>query len=695
MATYHQISNTIWNIANHLRGAWKAHEYQDVILPLTVLRRLDAALEPTKQKALERYNELDGKVSDFRILRRVTGYDFYNISPFTFKKLLDDQTHIARNLRKYVDGFSPNIKEIFEKFDFERQLERLQGSNILYLILQEFDKIDLHPERVPNHVIGLAFEDLIRRFAEQSNETAGEHYTPRDVVGLMTALIFMGEEKELAKPGKVITLYDPACGTGGMLTVGSDYVKANFNPDTKVYLFGQELNSVTYAICKADILLQNEDKDPEGIRGGEKEHDKASTLSNDQHQDKKFDYILSNPPYGVEWKKDKDAVENEARRGFTGRFGAGLPRISDGQFLFLQHIVSKFKAKSDGGSKAAVIFNGSPLFTGDAGSGESEIRRWLLENDLVDAIISLPEKLFFNTGISTYIWLLTNQKEPKRKEKVLLIDARSFREQLRRNLGQKRYEISSQETKKIIDLYCKYEENEYCKIYPTQEFGYRQITIDRPLRLKFEINDKTIGRFKKNKTLVNDSPSKKLGEKRDLENKKWKDLRKTIYQSLDSLQNKSFTSRSSFLSALDIEWGKSKVKVPKSLIRIILNEIGERDERAEIVMNDSGNPEPDKDLRDYEYISLAKDLRDHERVPLKENIKKYFDLEVKANAPDAWINNEICDDKDGQVGIVGYLIPLLHYYYKFEAPRKPEEVKGDLKKLARIIPAGINDILNL
>ena len=372
MSNYRQISNTIWNIANHLRGSWKAYEYQDVILPLTVLKRLDAALEPTKQKVLERYNELDGKVKDLRILRRVTKYGFYNISPYTFKKLLEDHSHIARNLRRYIDGFSDNIKDIFSKFDFEKQLDRLEGSNILYLIIQEFDKIELHPDEVPNHVIGLAFEDLIRWFAEQSNETAGEHYTPRDVVRLMTALIFAGEEKELARSGIVKTLYDPACGTGGMLTVGKDYVLKNFNKNANIYLFGQELNSQTVAICKADMLLKGENTD--NIRGGEKEHDKASTLCSDQHTDKKFDYIISNPPYGVEWKKDKDVVEREHRRGFAGRFGAGLPRISDGQFLFIQHAISKFRPKSDGGSDAAIISNGSPLFTG----GHSSITRTTL-----------------------------------------------------------------------------------------------------------------------------------------------------------------------------------------------------------------------------------------------------------------------------------------------------------------------------
>jgi len=379
---YREISNTIWNIAGHLHGTFKPQQYQDVILPLTVLKRLDDALEPTKQKTLERFNELDGKVSSLNILYRTTGFNFYNTSPYSFRKLIEAPTQAAPNLRKYIDGFSENVREIFAKFEFDRILDKLHESELLYLALKEFNKIDLHPDRVENHVIGLAFEDLIRRFAEQSNETAGEHYTPRDIVRLMTSLLFTGEERELAKPGVIKEIYDPACGTGGMLTVSKDYIQTHFNKDAKIFLYGQELNATTYAICKADMLIKGEDID--SIKGGDKEHSKASTLSNDQHHGQRFDYVLSNPPFGVSWEKDKTAVENEAERGFTGRFGAGLPRISDAQFLFMQHVISKLKTKEEGGGEAAVVFNGSPLFTGDAGGGESEIRRWILEKDLLD-----------------------------------------------------------------------------------------------------------------------------------------------------------------------------------------------------------------------------------------------------------------------------------------------------------------------
>ena len=666
-------------------------------MPLTVLKRLDAALEPTKQKTLERFNELDGKVTDLRIIRRVTGYDFYNISPFTFKKLLDDPEHVARNLRKYIDGFSDNAKEIFAKFDFEKQLERLEGSNILYLILQEFDKIDLHPDQVPNHVIGLAFEDLIRRFAEQSNETAGEHYTPRDVVRLMTGLIFTGEERELAKLGAVKTLYDPACGTGGMLTVGKDYIQNNFNKDATVYLFGQELNSATYAICKADMLLKGENI--EHIKGGDKEHDKASTLSNDQHHDKKFDYIISNPPYGVEWKKDKDAVENEARRGFTGRFGAGLPRISDGQLLFLQHAVSKFKPLSEGGSDAAIIFNGSPLFTGDAGGGESEIRRWLLENDYLDAIVALPERLFFNTGISTYIWLLSNRKSVDRKGKVILIDARNTHTQLRKNLGEKRYEISEDNAKGIIDLYNEYSENEKAKIFPTTSFAYREITIQRPLRLRFEITQEkneilrlTLGLdIEQAKTRVVDAKNQEMEVSDSVLALPGINMRKgsennlliveKICKTFDELAGKKWMDREKFLSDLTTTFKKHTTGVPgKAMLKTILGIISERDENAEVCRDKNGNPEPDNELKDYERVPWGMDMND------------YFAKEVKPYATDAWIGESVRDAKDGKVGIVGYEIPFTRYFYKYVEPRKIEEIEKEIKATEAVIQKLLKDL---
>lgn len=662
---YREISNTIWNIACHLHGTFKAHEYQDVILPLTVLKRLDDALEPTKQKTLERFNELSGKVTNLNILYRTTKYNFYNTSPYTFRKLLEAPTQAAPNLRKYIDGFSDNVKEIFTKFEFNIILDKLHDSNLLYLSLREFNKIDLHPDKVENHIIGLAFEDLIRRFAEQSNETAGEHYTPRDVVRLMTSLLFTGEEKELAKPGIIKEIYDPACGTGGMLTVSKDYIQTHFNKDAKIFLYGQELNPTTYAVCKADMLLKGEDIDT--IKGGDKEHTKASTLSNDQHRGQRFDYILSNPPFGVNWEKDKTAVYSEFELGFNGRFGAGLPRISDPQFLFMQHVISKLKTKAEGGGDAAVVFNGSPLFTGDAGGGESEIRRWILEKDLLDTIVALPEKLFFNTGISTYIWIFSTKKNANRKNKVMLIDARTTHTQLRKNLGDKRYEISDENSKEVLAHYTENKNSDKVKIFNTTDFAYRQITIQRPLRLKFEINDEAMELLKNHKEFLNDVPSKKKGEKGDTENKAWQKLRDAIYEILENMRGPIIVSRAKFLAKFENELKKRNLQITKRTIKVIWQQIGERDEEAEICLDDNGKPEADNELKDYEHVPWGMD------------INEYFDKEVKPYAPDAWIDESVCDKKDRKVGIVGYEIPFARFFYKYEEPRKIEEIEKEIK----------------
>jgi type I restriction enzyme M protein len=653
---FQSIFNDNWDIL---------YEYQDVILPLTVLKRLDDALEPTKQKTLERFNELDGRVANFKILYRITKYNFYNTSPYTFKKLLEAPTQAAPNLRKYIDGFSDNVKEIFAKFEFDRILDKLHESELLYLALKEFNKIDLHPDKVENHIIGLAFEDLIRRFAERSNETAGEHYTPRDVVRLMTSLLFAGEKKELAKPGVIKEIYDPACGTGGMLTVSKDYIQTNFNKDAKIFLYGQELNATTYAICKADMLIKGEDID--SIKGGDKEHTKASTLSNDQHHGQRFDYVLSNPPFGVKWEKDKTAVDNEAERGFSGRFGAGVPRISDPQFLFMQHVISKLKTKEEGGGKAAVVFNGSPLFTGDAGGDESEIRRWVLENDLLDTVVSLPEKLFFNTGISTYIWIFSKRKPVDRKNKVMLVDARTICTQLRKNLGEKRYEINDENAQEILAHYSINKGTDQVKIFSTTDFAYREIAIQRPLRLKFEITDETMARLKEHKDFLNDVPSKKNGEKGDAENKAWQELRAAIYEILEGMRGAVFTSRAKFLEKFEAELKKRDLKITKKTLKTIWQQIGERSEEAEICSDDEGKPEADNELKDYE------------RVPWGMDVNEYFAKEVKPYAPDAWIDESVRDAKDSKIGIVGYEIPFTRFFYKYEEPRKVEEIEKDIK----------------
>lgn len=480
MENFSQKVAMIWGIADILRGGWRQHEYQDVILPLVVLKRLDCILGDTKAKVIEQNNQWKGKIKDIDpILNKASGVGFYNISPYDLIKITEDPRNIFKNFKHYINGFSPNIRDIFEKFDFDKQLERLKDGDLLFHIIGELNKVDLHPSRVDNYQIGHVFEELLRKFSEMSNETAGEHYTPRDVIEVMVELLLEPDKKELNKPHVIKKIYDPACGTGGMLTVAKDYIINNINGKANVYLYGQELNSVTYAMAKSDMLIKGEN--PDLIRGGEKDHTKASTLANDQFFGEQFDYALSNPPYGVDWKKDKSYVENEAERGFAGRFGAGTPRISDGQLLFLQHLVSKMKSEKDGGSRIGIVHNGSPLFTGDAGSGESEIRRWVLEKDLLETIVALPDQLFYNTGINTYLWFLTNKKTKERKGKVQLIDARTFFKKERKSLGSKRHKIDEESKKKIFDIYQKFEEGEFSKIFKTTDFAYRQITIERPL----------------------------------------------------------------------------------------------------------------------------------------------------------------------------------------------------------------------
>lgn len=650
MENFQQKTSMIWNIADILRGGWKQHEYADVILPLLVIKRLDSILADTKQKVLEQYNQFHGQIDTDPILRRASGVNFYNVSPYDFNKLLEDPRNIAKNFKKYLNDYSSNIRDIFEKFDFDKQLVRLEDGKILFEIIQIINKVNLHPSQVDNHQMGAIFEELLRKFSEMSNETAGEHYTPRDVISLMVPLLLSPDEKELKKAHVIKKIYDPACGSGGMLTVAKDYIVKNINDQADIYLYGQELNSVTYAMAKSDMLIKGEN--PDLIRGGEKDYSKASTLSNDQFFGEVFDYGLSNPPYGVDWKKDKDAVEREATRGFAGRFGAGTPRISDGQLLFLQHLIAKMKPESEGGSRLAIVHNGSPLFTGDAGSGESEIRRWVLEKDLLEAIVALPDQLFYNTGINTYLWFITNRKSPERKGKVQLIDAREMYKKMRKSLGQKRKEIDTDSQKKIMELYEKFEENEFSKIFKTTDFAYRQIQIERPLRQNFQVSPERIEILKQEESF------RKLKPEEQTE----------IIKSLEQFpEKKLFTNREEFLKVFDTHTKSLKLKAP--IKKLILKSLSQRDEQADICMDKDGNPESDGDLRDFE------------NVPFDTDIYEYFDKEVKPYVPDAWINESVRDHKDNKVGIVGYEIPFTRYFYKYEAPRSLEAIEADIEQV--------------
>ena len=480
MANYQELANLVWNVADDvLRGLFKPHEYGDITLPFLVLRRLDCLLDEDgrKQKVINTYNQYNGKVSEDLlppIILRETDTSFYNTSQYDLSRLKEDSKNIHLNFENYLNGFSKDVRDIIENFNLDGFIERLHKSDRLFIFCDKFTEVDLHPDKVDNHTMGQVFEELLRRFSEMSNETSGEHYTPRDVVRLLVSLLFAEHREDLRGQGVIRSIFDPCCGTGGMLTIGKEYFREQINPDATIRLSGQELNAQTYAICKSDMLVIGEN--PGAIRHG-------SSLSNDQFQGERFDYMITNPPFGVSWKSDEGAVKSEAQNA-NGRFSAGTPRSSDGALLFLQHMLSKME---DRGSRVGIVFNGSPLFTGDAGSGESEIRRSIIEHDWLECIIALPDKLFFNTSISTYIWILTNRKSDARQGKIQLINAVDFFDKMKKNLGDKGVFISDSHIGQIVELYTNFEETEHSKIYPNDFFGYTKVTVERPLTEKHEI----------------------------------------------------------------------------------------------------------------------------------------------------------------------------------------------------------------
>ena len=481
-ATINNHAGLIWSIADLLRGDYKQSEYGRVILPLVVLRRLDCVLEPTKAQVQKRLES--ASVENVGILlRAITGLDVYNTCRLTMRTILADPAQVAGNLRAWIAGFDPDTRDVIEKFDFDGQIGRLDRAKILYLVLSKVTEVDLHPDKVSNTEMGYLYEELIRKFSELSNETAGEHFTPREVIRLMVDLLFLEDDEALRTPGIVRTILDPACGTGGMLSVAADHLRA-LNPGAHLEAYGQELNPETYAVCRSDMVLKGQKAG--NIRLG-------NSFSEDQFRGDRFDYCLANPPFGVEWKKVQREVEDEhTKLGFSGRFGAGLPRINDGSFLFLQHMIAKLKRPEEGGGRLAIVFNGSPLFTGGAGSGESEIRRWIIENDWLEGIVALPDQLFYNTGISTYFWIVTNRKRPERRGKVQLVDARELFTKMRKSLGEKRKEVAAEQAAEIARLYGDFTENERVKILPNEAFGFQRITVERPLRLRYEVTDATL-----------------------------------------------------------------------------------------------------------------------------------------------------------------------------------------------------------
>ena len=480
MANYQELANLVWNVADDvLRGLFKPHEYGDITLPFLVLRRLDCILDEDdrKEKAINTYNQFKDKVPEDAlppIILKATNTSFYNTSQYDLSRLKEDPNNIRLNFENYLNGFSQDVRDIIENFHLDGFIERLDNNNRLFIFCDKFTEVDLHPDKVDNHTMGQVFEELLRRFSEMSNETSGEHYTPRDVVRLLVSLLFAEHREDLRGQGVIRSIFDPCCGTGGMLTIGKEYFREHINPDATIRLSGQELNAQTYAICKSDMLITGEN--PGAIRHG-------SSLSNDQFQGERFDYMITNPPFGVSWKSDEAAVKAEAQNA-NGRFAAGTPRSSDGALLFLQHMLSKMEGE---GSRVGIVFNGSPLFTGDAGSGESEIRRSIIEEDWLECIIALPDKLFFNTSISTYIWILTNRKSEARQGKIQLINAVDCYDKMKRNLGDKGVFISDSHIRQIAELYTNFEETEHSKIYPNDFFGYTKVTVERPLIEKHEI----------------------------------------------------------------------------------------------------------------------------------------------------------------------------------------------------------------
>ncbi|HVT63694.1 MAG TPA: class I SAM-dependent DNA methyltransferase [Mycobacteriales bacterium] len=647
----------IWSVADLLRGDYKPHEYGRVILPLTVLRRLDATLAPTKAAVLAKDAELDrqGLVNRAKVLERVAGLSFYNTSPLDFRRLLDDPDHIAANLRTYIAGFSPGAADVLVRYGLDEHIKRLSEAKLLYPVLAKFADIDLHPDAVSNVEMGYIFEELIRRFSEASNETAGEHFTPREVIRLMVNLLLHEDDDVLRTPGTVRTLYDPACGTGGMLTVAENYVR-ELNPTARLEVFGQELNPETWAICRSDMMLTGHD--PSRIVFG-------NSFSADGLPDEQFDYMLANPPFGVEWKKVKDEVEAEYQTlGFKGRFGAGLPRINDGSFLFLQHMISKMKPVEKGGSRLAIVFNGSPLFTGGAGSGESEIRRWILENDWLEGIVGLPDQLFYNTSISTYFWVLSNRKSAERKGKVALIDAREMHVKMRKSLGDKRKQISDEQIDEITRLYADAldlaaEGHGQVKVFDTAAFGYQRITVERPLRLRFEVSDDTLAAFTESKAfLALGLPTKAAGDAvealHDAEAHQTK-----VLGALRSLVGVSAASGKELTELVDKAFAAVGVRRDAKLDKVIRDASSFPAADGELQIDRKGRPLPDPDLRDSE------------NVPLSEDVEEYIKREVLSHVPDAWV--------DGDKTKIGYEVPFTRYFYVYRPPRPLPDIEADIR----------------
>jgi len=637
-----QTAAFLWSIADLLRGDFKQSQYGRIILPFTLLRRMECVLAPTKDAVIREFYAQEGRpdtVREMYMLRAAGGLQFFNASSLTLGTLSDTQT--PADLMSYVQAFSKDAREIFEHFHFEDFVQQLASANLLYQVVQRFAATDLSPERISNFGMGIIFEELIRKFAESSNETAGEHFTPRDIVHLTTSLVITDQDHKLA-PNSIVTIYDPTAGTGGFLSEGDEYIQS-ISEKVSVSLHGQELNPESYAICKADMLIKGQDV--ASIKLG-------NTLSNDQLAGKRFDFMLSNPPFGVEWKKvQKQITDEHSHKGFDGRFGPGLPRVSDGSLLFLLHLVSKMRDPRDGGSRIGIILNGSPLFTGGAGSGESEIRRYLLQNDLVEAIVALPTDMFYNTGIATYVWILSNHKAAARQGKVQLIDGSQHYAKMRKSLGSKRQYITEDQISELVRLYGSFEHSAQSKIFPINAFGYRRITVERPLRLNFQTSAERLGKVLEEKAL------------QKLDSAAQQQLM-TALQAMDA--SELHRNREQFSKRLKKALTAHSISLSSPELKALLNALSERDAEADICTT-KGQSEADAGLRD------------NENVPLGESVYDYFQREVIPHVPDAWIDESKTDAQDGEVGIVGFEIPFNRHFYVFQPPRPLAEIDSDLK----------------
>ena len=632
------LADFIWSVADVLRGDFKQSEFGRIILPFTVLRRLECVLEPTRDKVRSQYQSMQASGVDMDLILPATaGATFYNVSQFALDSV--GSTSTRANLEDYIAKFSANARQVFEHFAFDGWLEKLEKANLLYLVTQKLSSIDLHPNVISNHEMGLVFEHLIRKFAESANDTAGEFFTPRDVVRLATTLIFAPDHQALNGDGVVRTVYDCAAGTGGFLSSAIEQV-AEWNPNARLVPYAQELNPETYAISVADKLIQG--YDTKNIKLG-------NTLSNDLLAHEQFDYCLANPPFGVKWEKVQKQVQDEQTSlGFAGRFGAGLPRVGDGSLLFLMHLLSKRKPVELGGSRIGIVLSGSPLFNGGAGSGESEIRRWILENDWLEAIIALPNDLFYNTGIGTYIWVLSNHKDALRKGQVQLIDATAMHAPMRKSLGSKRKFLSEEQIAEIAKLHEAGESGVNSKVFATTDFGYRRITIERPLRLRFSVTPDQLAAYQATKGADQAEAFTKV--------------------------QGSFDNLPAFLKAAGIK------KLGKGALKAALACFGERDGDAQPVLDDKGNVQPDSDLRE------------NENVPLNQSIEEYYAREVQPHVRDAWIDTSKTDAKDGQIGIVGYEINFNRYFYVYQSPRALVEIDADLKAVEAEIAALLGEV---